>query len=89
MVRNVMRVFDVSLEDHDWVQKWCVDMHNIDSSINLSGRCLLEISKVHIQEISKFRFHLWELIWYFKKCKAPGSLGNQKDFWYLYTPQEK
>ena len=71
MVRNVMRLFDVPLEDHDWVEKWCVDMHNIASSKNLSGRCPLEISKGHTQDISKFRFHLWEPIWYFKKCKAP------------------
>ena len=46
-------------------------MQNIDSSKNLNLRCPLEISEGHTQEISKFRFHLWEPIWCFKKSKAP------------------
>ena len=70
MVRNIMTPFDVPLKEHDWEQKWCVDVKNIASSKNLNGRCLLEISEVHTQEISKFSFHFWETIWYFKKCKA-------------------
>ena len=43
MVRNVMRGFDVPLKEHNWAQKWCVDVHNIASSKNLNGRFLLEM----------------------------------------------
>ena len=46
-------------------------MHNIAYSININGRFLLEISKGHTKEISKFIFHLLDTIWYFKKCKVP------------------
>ena len=66
-----MREFDVPLKEHDWAQKCCVDVKNIDSSKNLNGRCPLEISEGHTQDISTFIFHLWEPIWYFKNCKAP------------------
>ena len=71
MVRNVITEFDVPLKEHDWGQKWCVDVQNIAYSKNLNGRCLLEISEGHTQDISKFRFHLCEPIFYFKKFKAP------------------
>ena len=66
-----MREFTVPLKEHNWSQKWCVDVHNIASPKKLNGMCPLEISEVHTQEISKSRFNLWEPIWYFKKCKVP------------------
>ena len=62
MVRNVIMEFDVPLKEHDCSQKLCVDVHNIDSSKNIDVRFPLEISEGHTQEISKFRFHLWEPI---------------------------
>ena len=71
MVRNVIRKFDVSLKEHDWVQKWCVDVHNIASSKKLDSRSHLEASEGFTQEISKFCFRIWEPSWYFKKVKAP------------------
>ena len=66
-----MRAFDFPLKEHDWAQKWCADVHNIDSSEKINGSCSLKICEGHTQDISKFRFHLWEPMWYFKKCKAP------------------
>ena len=63
MVKSFMRAFDVPLKEHDWSQKWCVDVKNIASYKNLNGKCPLEISEGHIQVISKFIFHLWETIW--------------------------
>ena len=71
MVRNVIRAFDIPLKKHDWSQKQCVDVHNIDYSKNINGRCLLEMSEGNTQENLKFGFHLWEPIWYFNNCKAP------------------
>ena len=40
-------------------------------SININKRFPLEISEGQTQDMSKFRFHLWETIWYFEKCKVP------------------
>ena len=51
MVRNVMRAFDVSLTEKNWAQEWCVDLHNIYSSKNISGRCTLEISEGNTKDI--------------------------------------
>ena len=62
MVKNFMRAFGVPPKEHNWSHKWCVDVHNIAPSKNLNGRCALEISEGYTQEISKFRFHLWEPI---------------------------
>ena len=71
MVRNVMREFDVPLKEHNWAHKWCVDVHNIASSKNFNGSFPPAISEGHTRDISKYIFHLWEPIWYFKHSKAP------------------
>ena len=31
----------------------------------------MKVSEGFTQDISKFHFHTWEPIWYFKKLKAP------------------
>ena len=66
-----MRWFGVPLAEHYWVNKWCVDVHNIDSHKYFSGKFPLEIIEGHNKDLSKFIFNLWEPIWYFKKCKSP------------------
>ena len=43
-------------------------MHNIASYKKINRRCSLEISELNTQDISKFISHLWETIWYFRKC---------------------
>jgi hypothetical protein len=71
MVKKVMRAFQVPLSEHDWAQKWCVDVHNISASRKLAWKSPMAVSEGHTQDISPFRFHLWEPIWYFNKAKAP------------------
>ena len=71
MVINLMREFEVSLKEHYWSQKCCVDVHNISSSKNINRRFPLEINEEHTQDISELRFHLWETIWHLKKYKTP------------------
>ena len=89
MFINIMREIYVPFTDNDWVQECCVGVHNVASSKNLIGRCPIKIYEGHTKDISKFRFHLWETIWYFKKCKAPEILGNQQDVWRLNDPLDK
>ena len=81
-----MKEFDVPLKKYYWTQKWCVDVKNIDSYKNINGRCTLQISEGHTQDISKFRYHLWEPIWYFKKCKAPETSWQLENVCDLHTP---
>eukprot|EP00957_Ditylum_brightwellii_P187308 14265303-Ditylum_brightwellii.AAC.2 len=71
MVKNVKRKFNVPLKEHNWVQKWCADVHNITLSRNLDWKSPMDVAVGHTQDISDFRFHMWEPILYFKKCKAP------------------
>eukprot|EP00957_Ditylum_brightwellii_P199314 15192920-Ditylum_brightwellii.AAC.1 len=66
-----MRQFHVPLSEHDWAQKWRVDVHNIAASRKLAWKSPLEVSTYYTQDISQFRFHLWEPIWYYNKTKAP------------------
>ena len=74
MVRRVMRDFRVPLNKHDWVQKWCTDVHNILACRSLNWRTPLEVSTGNTPDISAFRFHVWEPIWYFDpNIKQPES----------------
>eukprot|EP00957_Ditylum_brightwellii_P019115 1439706-Ditylum_brightwellii.AAC.1 len=54
MVKNVMRRFNVPLKGHDWVQKWCVDVHNIASSRKMDWKSPLDVAVEHTQDISGF-----------------------------------
>ena len=65
MVMRCMRNFNVPISKHDWVQKWCCDVHNILASRALKWETSLSISTGYTPDISKFRFHIWEPIWYF------------------------
>ena len=60
-----MRAFNIPFKKHDWVHKWCTDVHNHLSSCNHDWRTPLEVSTGHTLEISAFQFHVWEPIWYF------------------------
>ena len=62
MVRNATRAFDVPLKENYRANKQCVDVQIIDSYKNLKGRFPIKISEGYTQDISKFRFHLWEPI---------------------------
>eukprot|EP00957_Ditylum_brightwellii_P119699 9132919-Ditylum_brightwellii.AAC.1 len=71
MVKNVMRKLNEPLKEHDLVQKWCVDVHNIASSRKFDWKSQLDFAVGHTQDISDFRFHMWEPVWFYKKCEAP------------------
>ena len=72
MVRNVLRTFKAPLSKHDWAQKYCCDVHNHTASRQLNWRTPLEANEGHTPDISPFRFHFWEPIWYFDpKSKQP------------------
>eukprot|EP00957_Ditylum_brightwellii_P164406 12516542-Ditylum_brightwellii.AAC.1 len=62
MVKNAMRKFNMPLKEHDWIQKWCVDVHNIASSGKLDWKSPLDFAVGHMQDISSFKFHMWEPI---------------------------
>lgn len=65
MVKRVMREFNVPLSRHHWAQKWCCDVHNIAANRNLEWRSAKERKTGHTPDISMFRFHIWEPIWYY------------------------
>eukprot|EP00957_Ditylum_brightwellii_P177385 13511745-Ditylum_brightwellii.AAC.1 len=58
MVKKVMQTFHVPLSEHDWAQKWCIDVHNTAASRKLAWKSPLEVSTGNTQDISPFRFHL-------------------------------
>jgi len=66
MVKTVMREFNVPLSRHHWVQKWCCDVHNIAANRKLDWRSPKERKTGHTPDISMFRFHVWEPIWYYE-----------------------
>eukprot|EP00980_Cylindrotheca_fusiformis_P010182 scaffold2267_cov92-Cylindrotheca_fusiformis.AAC.1 len=72
MVRNCHRAFKVPHKYHNWTQRWCCDVHNIAANRKLGWRSPNEVHHGYTPDISTFRFHIWEPIWYFeKRAKAP------------------
>ena len=85
MVRNCQRTFNVPAKMHDWTQKWCVDCHNIAANRQLNWRTPLEMSTGNTPDISPFRFHIWEPIWYFVPAKPPDNCWK-KGRWLGFAP---
>ena len=54
MVRNSTSKFKVPLKENDWVQNFCVDVHNLALSKILEWISPLEVSEGFTQDISKF-----------------------------------
>ena len=75
MVRQVMSECNEPLLKHDWSQKWYTDVHNILAIRSKKWRTHLELSTGQTLDISKFRFHFWEPIWFYEPTKYP------KDNW--------
>eukprot|EP00957_Ditylum_brightwellii_P042271 3201576-Ditylum_brightwellii.AAC.1 len=80
MIKKVIRKCCVPLSEHDWAQKWCVDVYNVIALCKFAWKSLLEVSMGHMQDISPFRFHLYEPMWYYNKAKAPDDPW-QKAWW--------
>ncbi len=100
MVRNAMRTFNVPLTRHDYCQKWCCAVHNVVANRKLGWRSPLERNTGNTPDISKFRFHIWEPVWYYEPSKQPkdnlkkarwlgfaDSAGDE--FTYLIEPEEQ
>jgi hypothetical protein len=51
MVRNTMRTFNVPLKKHDWVQKWCCDVHNHVANRKNGWRTPIEANEGHTPDI--------------------------------------
>ena len=87
MVRNCHRALKIPYQYHNWTQKWCCDCHNIASSRRLDWKSPDDLHLGYTQDISKFRFHVWEPIWYFERgAKAPIDTW-QKGRWMGFAHQ--
>ena len=69
MVVANMRATGMPLQYHNWMQIWCVDVHNVLASKNMGYQTPMTQSTGHTTDISKYRFYPWEPIW----CYAPSS----------------
>ena len=72
MVTANMRATGMPMQCYNWMQLWCVDVHNVLSSKNLGYQNPLCYSTGYTTDISKFRFYPCEPIWcYIPSAKAP------------------
>jgi hypothetical protein len=76
-----MRAFDVPLSRHHWAQKWCCDVHNVAANRKLDWRSAKERKTGYTPDISMFRFHLWEPIWYYEPHTKQPSNSLKKARW--------
>ena len=63
MVVANMRETGMPVQCHNWMQLWCVDVHNVLSGKNLGHQNPQCCSTGCTTDISKFRFCPWEPIW--------------------------
>jgi hypothetical protein len=55
-------------------QKWCCDVHNVAANRKLDWRSVKERKTGYMLDISMFRFHSWEPIWYYDpRTKQPAN----------------
>ena len=71
MIQNCMRSFDAPGELWNWCAKYCCQINNVTSRKSLNWRTPWEISTGTTPDISKFRFHFYEPLWYFAPVKTP------------------
>ena len=74
MIKKIMAEFGAPARVHNWAQKWCCQVHNILALRSKRWRTPMELSTGNTPDISCFRFHFWEPVWYFELSKAPDSL---------------
>jgi hypothetical protein len=58
MVRSTMRQFNGPMKKHDWVQKWCCEVHNHVANRKNGRRTPLELSQGYTPDIPNFVFIL-------------------------------
>ena len=95
MVRKCHLTFGVPHQYHNWTQRWCCAVHNIASCRSLNWQSPNSIADGYTPDLSPFRFHIWEPIWYFDHTRKspesrwqPGrwmgfaeSTGDQMTYW--------
>ena len=80
-VKNCMRAFNVPLQYHDWVQKWVCECHNHTANRTLNWSVPESKRLGYTPDISRFRFHVWEPIWYFEPGTNQPEHGFRKSRW--------
>jgi len=91
MVIANMRETGMPMQYHNWMQLWCVDVHNVLWSKNLGYQNPLCYSTGYTTDISKFRFYPWEPIWYYiPSAKAPhDNLKKARWLGFAHTAGDK
>ena len=72
MVQNCLRAFNAPIELSNWCALHCCQVNNHASRGSLNNKTPLEVSTGVTPDVSHFRFHFYEPIWYFDpKIKIP------------------
>lgn len=97
MVRICHHEFKIPFKYNDWVAKWCCDVHNVAASRALNWQSPNTIADGYTCDISAFRFHVWEPIWYYDHTTKPplsrwkpgrwlgfaDNIGDAMSYWIL------
>jgi hypothetical protein len=74
MVQNCLRTFNAPVELSNWCLLWCCQVNNHVSRRSLNYRTPEEVSTGRTPDISKFRFHFYEPLWFFEpNIKTPND----------------
>ena len=87
MVTKCHRLFKIPHKFHNWTQIWCCDVHNVLSSRKLNWLTPSAIVDGHTPDISHFRFHVWEPIWYYDYLSKKSPVSKwKKGRWLGFAP---
>jgi hypothetical protein len=103
MVKNCLRQFNAPLSLSHWCMLWCCQVNNHTSRRSLNHKTPEEVSTGRTPDISKFRFHFYEPLWYFvPDLKTPkdtllkarflalaDSCGDAMTYYILTEPENK
>ena len=74
MVANSLRMFNAPVNLSNWCMMYCTQINNVCARKSLKYRTPLEVSTGNTPDISHFRFHFYEPLWYFAPdIKTPQS----------------
>ena len=86
MVRQCLKAFNAPIGLYDWCVKWVKDVHNVSASHKLNWKTPDEYYYGNTPDISKYRFHFYEPIWYYDPNTPKFKNNLKKGRWLGFAP---
>ena len=86
MVRQCIKAYNAPVGLYDWRVKWVKDIHNVSASHKLKWKTPDEYYNGNTPDISRYRFHFYEPIWYYNLNAPKFKNKLEKGRWLGFVP---